>query len=128
MKSYSSYKDSGVEWIGEIPCHWDKPKLKHNIILSFGGEVIDKSFWGDGNEILYTTSKIIHKSNYNGFNDERRTTNQDLLLSRNGDGIVHIPDDGCIFTNVVQLIRINNEVDRRFLWYSLTFQIKPLNS
>ena len=30
MKPYSSYKDSGVEWIGDIPSHWDKPKLKHN--------------------------------------------------------------------------------------------------
>ena len=32
MKPYSSYKDSGVEWIGDIPSHWDKPKLKQNII------------------------------------------------------------------------------------------------
>ena len=29
MKSYPSYKDSGVEWIGEIPIHWDFKRLKH---------------------------------------------------------------------------------------------------
>ena len=29
MNRYSSYKDSGVEWIGEIPNHWIKTKLKH---------------------------------------------------------------------------------------------------
>jgi type I restriction enzyme, S subunit len=29
MKSYSSYKDSGVKWIGEIPSHWDSKRLKH---------------------------------------------------------------------------------------------------
>ena len=23
MKRYESYKDSGVQWIGEIPSHWD---------------------------------------------------------------------------------------------------------
>ena len=28
MKRYDSYKDSGVEWIGEIPSHWDIIKLK----------------------------------------------------------------------------------------------------
>ena len=28
MKRYDSYKDSGVEWIGEIPSHWTKSKLK----------------------------------------------------------------------------------------------------
>jgi type I restriction enzyme S subunit len=128
MKRYPKYKDSGVEWIGEIPENWGLPKLKHLISDSFGGEVIDKSFWGEGEETLYTTSKNIHKSDYTGFNNERRTTTDDLLLSRNGDGIVHIPPKGCIYTNVVQLVRIKNKIDRRFLWYSLTFQIKPLNS
>jgi len=128
MNRYDSYKDSGVEWIGEIPKGWKTPRLKHSITETFGGEVIDKSYWGEGPETLYTTSKKIHQSDYSNFNDERRTTKKDLLLSRNGDGIVHIPDDGSIYTNVVQLVRIKQEVDRRFLWYSLTFQIKPLNS
>lgn len=27
MKKYDSYKDSGIEWIGEIPSHWDVNKL-----------------------------------------------------------------------------------------------------
>ena len=29
MKRYSEYKDSGVEWIGEIPSHWEVKKLKY---------------------------------------------------------------------------------------------------
>jgi len=29
MKRYDSYKDSGVEWIGEIPSHWDLERYKH---------------------------------------------------------------------------------------------------
>lgn len=29
MKQYDSYKDSGIEWIGEIPNHWDVKKIKH---------------------------------------------------------------------------------------------------
>lgn len=28
MKKYDSYKDSGIEWIGEIPSHWDFFNLK----------------------------------------------------------------------------------------------------
>ena len=28
LEKYSSYKDSGVEWIGEIPEHWEIKKLK----------------------------------------------------------------------------------------------------
>lgn len=29
MKKYDSYKDSGIEWIGDIPSHWDAVKLKY---------------------------------------------------------------------------------------------------
>jgi type I restriction enzyme, S subunit len=28
FKRYAQYKDSGVEWIGEIPEHWDVKRLK----------------------------------------------------------------------------------------------------
>ncbi len=28
MKKYDKYKDSGIEWIGEIPTQWDSTKLK----------------------------------------------------------------------------------------------------
>ncbi len=29
FKRYPAYKDSGVEWLGEIPAHWDVKRLKH---------------------------------------------------------------------------------------------------
>jgi type I restriction enzyme S subunit len=29
MKRYDSYKDSGVEWIGEIPISWEVKRIKH---------------------------------------------------------------------------------------------------
>lgn len=29
MKKYDSYKDSNIEWIGEIPNHWDAVKIKY---------------------------------------------------------------------------------------------------
>jgi len=28
MKKYSTYKDSGLEWIGEIPEHWEVARVK----------------------------------------------------------------------------------------------------
>ena len=28
-KPYPAYKDSGVEWLGEIPAHWEVKRLKH---------------------------------------------------------------------------------------------------
>ena len=29
FKPYPAYKDSGVEWLGEIPAHWEVKRLKH---------------------------------------------------------------------------------------------------
>lgn len=36
MKKYDSYKDSGIEWIGEIPRHWEESKLKYLFSFSKG--------------------------------------------------------------------------------------------
>lgn len=33
MKQYESYKDSGVQWIGQIPSHWQLVPLKYNLSL-----------------------------------------------------------------------------------------------
>ena len=29
MEKYDNYKDSGIEWIGEIPEHWKVEKFKY---------------------------------------------------------------------------------------------------
>lgn len=34
MKRYERYKDSGVEWLGEVPEHWEVKRLKY--LFSFG--------------------------------------------------------------------------------------------
>ncbi len=40
MKKYESYKDSGIEWIGEIPSHWDTLRLCY--LGNFSSSGIDK--------------------------------------------------------------------------------------
>ena len=34
MKKYDNYKDSGIEWIGEIPEHWEVKPFKHLVICN----------------------------------------------------------------------------------------------
>ncbi len=36
MKTYNSYKDSGIEWIGEIPATWKVSRFNHNFSFSRG--------------------------------------------------------------------------------------------
>lgn len=33
MKQYEAYKDSGIQWIGDIPIHWNIIPLKYNLSL-----------------------------------------------------------------------------------------------
>ncbi|MDD2413177.1 MAG: restriction endonuclease subunit S, partial [Bacteroidales bacterium] len=37
MKKYDNYKDSGIEWIGEIPEHWEVKKLNYCFSLIGSG-------------------------------------------------------------------------------------------
>lgn len=39
MKPYPSYKDSGIEWIGDIPEHWEVKKLKFFVKICNGKDV-----------------------------------------------------------------------------------------
>ncbi len=34
MKAYPAYKDSGIEWIGEIPEHWEVKPLKYTVKIN----------------------------------------------------------------------------------------------
>jgi type I restriction enzyme S subunit len=47
MKRYDSYKDSSVEWIGDIPSHWDITKLKFigNIICGGTPSTSNEEYW-----------------------------------------------------------------------------------
>ena len=49
MKRYDSYKDSGVEWIGEIPTSWSKLKIKHLFSHTKGknGQKLTKEYIGN---------------------------------------------------------------------------------
>lgn len=37
MKPYLTYKDSGIEWIGKIPAHWETLPLKYATIIDQAG-------------------------------------------------------------------------------------------
>lgn len=41
MLKYDAYKDSGVEWLGEIPEDWSVDKLKYNASIDTGNSISD---------------------------------------------------------------------------------------
>jgi len=48
-KPYPAYKDSGVEWIGPVPEHWDVMRLRH--VAAFKNSNVDKKTY-DGQETV----------------------------------------------------------------------------
>ena len=64
MNRYDSYKDSGVEWIGKIPSHWDFVRLKY--LFSLEGGKDPKNIQNDEGEypILGTGGEISRGSDY----------------------------------------------------------------
>ena len=36
MKSYPAYKPSGIDWLGDVPCHWEVRRLKNIASLLMG--------------------------------------------------------------------------------------------
>ena len=48
MKRYDKYKPSGIDWIGEVPEHWEEKKLK--FVVSCNDEVLDEKT--DANTII----------------------------------------------------------------------------
>ena len=52
MKKYEKYKDSGIEWIGEIPEHWDVKKIKHLTKLQGGYAFKSDLFSTEGTPII----------------------------------------------------------------------------
>lgn len=128
-QTYENYKDSGIEWIGEIPSGWTNYMLKYIVDWSNAWDVIDKSFWWWGSNLTYTCSKMPVMTDYNSFDSSRRTTDHDLLLTRNWYWYIHISEVGSIYTNVVQRITLKKWiVDKKLLYYILMNQIPNIHA
>lgn len=57
MKRYESYKDSGVQWIGEIPSHWEVCRVKHrySLVTGFTPDTKRLDFYDESNGETWVT-------------------------------------------------------------------------
>jgi type I restriction enzyme S subunit len=137
MKRYDSYKDSGIEWIGEVPSHWDDTRIKftvnekHSLFID-GDWIESKVITEEG--IRYITTGNVKVGYYseqgNGyissqtFNDLNCTEvyEGDLIISRLNNPIGRaciIPNlNSRIVTSVDNVIyRPDSNLNKRYLLY-----------
>jgi type I restriction enzyme S subunit len=132
-KPYSRYKDSGVDWLGEVPKDWEVKRLRYMAQINPSKSEVDdldldqavsflpmESIGEDGSLDLDTARPL--GSVYQGFTYFR---DNDVLIAKitpcfeNGKGaIAENLRNGIGFgTTELHVLRSGSELDRRFLFY-----------
>lgn len=64
MKQYDSYKDSGVEWIGEVPSHWEIVPFKRAITINNGCDYKHVQVEEDGYPVIGSGGQFAWANQY----------------------------------------------------------------
>jgi type I restriction enzyme, S subunit len=91
MKKYSAYKGSGIEWIGEIPEHWEIQKLKY--IASVNLSNVDKKSFEGEQKVRLCNYLDVYNNNYItpdlNFMEATATTEQiNKFMLKKGDVLI----------------------------------------
>lgn len=119
-------KDSGIQWIGQIPENWRIERFKFTHQNSNVGESIDKNFCSerDGKLLFYTAGLEPITTNYSNFPCWKYTKERDLLLARNGTPYVYLPKEKAVYSDHIIRVTINDNYSKRFIRYCLQQAIK----
>jgi len=139
LKPYPVYKDSGIEWLGQIPAHWDLQRLGSTVASSQNGVWGDEA-QGDENDIAcirvadFDRQGLVVREPEDGFTIRNVSTAQyagrvlkqdDLLLEKSGGGekqlvgaVVRYQLKGpAVCSNFVSRVVLEESHDAVFLTY-----------
>lgn len=142
MKQYDSYKDSGVEWIGKVPIHWEVCKIKHlakvfGRIGFRGYNQTDLVSEGEGAITLSPSNMQNGKMNYDKcsylswykYNEspEIMIENGDILFVKTGSTfgkvsyVDHLPMEATINPQIVVFKHVKG--NNKYLFYMLSNEL-----
>lgn len=78
MKKYEKYKDSGIEWLGEIPEHWGTCKIKHIVNLKSGDFISAEEISSEGE------FPVLGGNGLRGFTKKFNNDGEHILIGRQG--------------------------------------------
>ena len=120
-------KNSGVQWIGDIPSHWSVKRFRYLHDGANVGEAIGKEYWSndDTDNVFYTAGEKFIHCTYRKFPEWKLVHGNDLLLSRNGTPYVYYPQIGALYTDHIIRVPIKVQIcDKRFVRYNLQRSIE----
>ena len=114
MKHYPEYKESGVEWIGEIPRHWNLSMLKYMARLVYGDTLISENR-DNGTVPVYGSNGIID------VHSSANTLSPTIIVGRKGSlGKIQYSDVPCFVIDTAYFIdKRTSHVNLRWLHYVL---------
>ena len=114
MRHYPEYKESGVEWIGEMPRHWNLSMLKYAARLVYGDTLISENR-ENGVVPVYGSNGIIDT------HSSANTLSPAIIVGRKGSlGKVQYSDVPCFVIDTAYYIdRRTSHVNLRWLYYVL---------
>jgi type I restriction enzyme S subunit len=134
MKKYDSYKDSGIEWIGEIPSHWSVKRGKEVLKFSNGYPFNSGLFSMDENEGFPLVRIRDLKSDkittfYKGeIVRDALINDNDFIIGMDGDfNIVKWNKGKALLNQRLCKIEGVNHLETNYLSYSLPFYLKIIN-
>ncbi|WP_438816656.1 restriction endonuclease subunit S [Stutzerimonas stutzeri] len=83
---YPAYKDSGVEWLGEVPQHWVVTKFSRHFSVRMGETIPETELSEEGWLPVYSATE---RDKFYGYVDERKplVENGDLVIPARGNSI-----------------------------------------
>ncbi len=97
MKKYDNYKDSGIEWIGEIPEHWVSSKVKFEILPKgykagpFGSSLITSELLLQGTIKVFSPEHVAEKEIFEEwYLPEERAEEMSQFLVKDKDVVLPI--------------------------------------
>ena len=121
LRPASEMKESGVQWLGQIPNSWGTIRFKYVHVGANVGMSIDREYWSDDetDTAFYTAQiKPIHVR-YNEFPEWKYTSGNDLLLARNATPYVYLPVLKAAYTDHIIRVDIKSNFDKRYIRYCL---------
>ena len=137
MQRYDSYKPSDVEWIGEIPSHWEYGRIKYLLSRSSAGVWGDDALENEDDIICYRVADfdynhgILNQDNITLRNIQRKqlvgrlVSKGDLLVEKSGGGdttpvgrVVRVNfSDKATCSNFIHSLSVNIKNNSNFLYY-----------
>ena len=114
MKPYPKYKDSGVEWIGDVPEHWSALRLKWVCNFLYG-ESLSAQEREDGTIPVYGSNGIV------GYHNRSIAEKPCIIVGRKGSfGKVTFSEKKCYPIDTTYYIDCTSTKNyMRWLWYLL---------